>query len=200
MQNALLTCPVDEWVAHGSAVLGPCTTATVSSGEELIEKMQQLQLNYTRLLIFIGANVSLPTEPTPQRGAPTDDDRVPLVRVYRNITLSGISRQLNDVGGTEIDFRLRRNAFHLVSVNDETEPRPSSLPMLVMADITMVNLPQGPPRTWPVLGFLTGYAYSITRSVGTQPAPALLHSTVCRTAGASLASLLAAGALLLRNS
>ncbi|KXZ48597.1 hypothetical protein GPECTOR_26g500 [Gonium pectorale] len=79
-------------------------------GAQLLSALQALQPGHARVLLTLAANISLPASPTPQRAAPEpgDDDAVPLAIIYRNVTLAGAVR-----GATELDTRLRRNAFGL---------------------------------------------------------------------------------------
>ncbi|KXZ49995.1 hypothetical protein GPECTOR_18g150 [Gonium pectorale] len=140
-----VTCPPDDWTAllaafggsssnssTGGALpaLAPCGTATVSSGAQLLSALQALQPGHARVLLTLAANISLPASPTPQRAepAPGDDDAVPLAVVYRNVTLAGAVR-----GATELDTRLRRNAFGLRAGWELLQSGGAQLPPLAAA-------------------------------------------------------------------
>ncbi|KAG2486840.1 hypothetical protein HYH03_014523 [Edaphochlamys debaryana] len=86
--------------------------------------------------------------------------------LYRNVTLAGAARAASGVGGTELDLRLRRNAFDLTAqppvVAIGSSGAASAPSVLTLADLTLVNLPQGPPDSWP-LGLMSGWSYYTTR-------------------------------------
>ncbi|KAG2486843.1 hypothetical protein HYH03_014526 [Edaphochlamys debaryana] len=87
--------------------------------------------------------------------------------IYRNVTLAGVVRSASGVGSTEVDLRLRRNAFDLTAQPPAGAAADQPLagrtpPVLTLSDLTMVNLPQGPPSTWP-MGLFTGSLYSFKR-------------------------------------
>ncbi len=171
----------DPTAGSTSALLYPCGTAAATDGEQLVAVLVSLQRTHARVLLHLAANVSLPTEPTPQRGAPTDHDSMPLVHVYRNVTLYGTRGSSGGGGGavvTQLDLRLRRNAFDLTvpatsiiqQQQQQQQPLPlppsSSLPVMVLVDMVLVNLPQGPPATWPMPGFLPGWSHGVKRWEG----------------------------------
>ncbi|PNH03058.1 hypothetical protein TSOC_010915 [Tetrabaena socialis] len=95
-----ITCPLNDWAgllaARGGASSGgdglplaPCGTATVTTGQQLLEALQALQPGHARVLVTLDASVALPAQPTPARADFTSDDTTPLVAVYRNTTLAG---------------------------------------------------------------------------------------------------------------
>lgn len=83
------------------------------------------------MLVTLGANISLPASPTPQRVDDHPDDASPLVELYRNVTLAGGVRPLA-AGATELDVRQRRNAFDLAL---GAARRGLPQPVLVMVDL-----------------------------------------------------------------
>ncbi|KAG2428392.1 hypothetical protein HYH02_014408 [Chlamydomonas schloesseri] len=86
--NLNVTCPLGDWQAllTSSATvpgLAPCGTATVHSGQQLLDALEALQPGHARLLITLAANITLPASPTPPREDNTADDATPLVELYR---------------------------------------------------------------------------------------------------------------------
>ena len=102
-----LTCPADQWASLRQAAaaaatppaagLDPCAAEVVTSGPQLLEALQRLQHRSARVLLTLDANISLPAEPSPQRGllpvsgnataaASAHDDMTPLAWIYRNVS------------------------------------------------------------------------------------------------------------------
>ncbi|GFR41985.1 hypothetical protein Agub_g2793 [Astrephomene gubernaculifera] len=158
-QRLNISCPPGDWarlLAGSAQGLAPCGTATVASGPQLLAALQLLQPGHSRLLVTLAANISLPADATPQRlEAPTDGAQ-PLVSVYRNVTLAGAGGG----SGTELDVRMRQNAFGLLDVSAGQQEQPEQGagwrggPVITLADVHIVNVPRGPPSSWP-LGLLS---------------------------------------------
>ncbi|KXZ49997.1 hypothetical protein GPECTOR_18g152 [Gonium pectorale] len=130
-------CPDSTPQAGPGYLYYPRLTAPTSAavglnvtGAQLLSALQALQPGHARVLLTLAANISLPASPTPQRAAPApgDDDAVPLAVVYRNVTLAGAVR-----GATELDTRLRRNAFGLRAGWELLQSGGAQLPPLAAA-------------------------------------------------------------------
>lgn len=137
-----IVCEPADWakLLEANGGIAPCATAAVATGHELLASLASLQLVATRVLVTVAANISLPTSPSPQRLDPAPDDLRPLVSIYRNTTIVGLSPasaggllaaaagNSSDAvagahaaipgassSGTELNLGKRRNAFGLAN-------------------------------------------------------------------------------------
>ncbi|PNH12096.1 hypothetical protein TSOC_000979, partial [Tetrabaena socialis] len=189
-----ITCPLQDWLAllaarggaasSGGVPLAPCGTATVTTGQELVDALQALQPGHARVLVTLNASMALPAQPTPPRQNATQDDANPLVHIYRNVTLVGGGSKAPENGlapnappppggspdgsaaqaVTELDLLMRRNAFEVAAGGQQEQAAAgqvasSSRPLLVFADLQLINTARGPPSSWPLglLGILNNH-------------------------------------------
>eukprot|EP00198_Chlamydomonas_reinhardtii_P006268 XP_001695604.1 predicted protein [Chlamydomonas reinhardtii] len=131
----------------------------IRCGDELVAALAALQQSAARVLLTLAANVSLPPTggPTPMRLAVAPEDGLSLAaRVYRNVTLASAGEV---PGGAE---GLR--------------------PVLTLAHVHIVNIPPGPPSSWP-MGLMSTFHWWLGGTDKVGPVAPQLIALRCATTG-----------------
>lgn len=183
-----------------STRLAPCGTAAVSSAAELAAALAALQPTHAAVLITLTANISLGDISSSASGTPTPVYRpVTLVGGWSSAAAAEAEAEAEaSVQGvpsskrqppvapmqTELDWAMRVGAFDLTSPPPQAAAAAAAASTaapgarggtarqarLVLADLTLVNMPAGPRETWP-LGLLPTSMHGVAGVVGRTARP-----------------------------
>ncbi|EFJ39881.1 hypothetical protein VOLCADRAFT_100428 [Volvox carteri f. nagariensis] len=168
-QRLNVTCPLEDWAALEAAaaaaaapkpaplLLLPCGTATVTTGEQLLDALTRLQETHQRLLITLAANITLP----PTTGASSSSAAASRAGEGAVAGAGGSSGSSSGssvvlVGNDTLMVSEPSTAENAGGANSSSGGSSSSSSgsnqgrvVMVFSDLSIVNIPAGPRSTWP---------------------------------------------------